>query len=176
MKTTEADKDQDTIFNLREEDLEAYARIFNDTISGISAALAGMVDTLASLQGPGSDNERRLMQFSTFARDISLQRESLEKMLMMLIKNKNNVISVCNLIKSAIGKLRDILDEFIKNAREKLKNFAKKIRDMFWTWISNIHDALVAFISASLRAVSSFFAAPVVGVYGIHSSNCSHDL
>ena len=46
------------------------------------------------------------MQFSSFARDISLQRESLEKMLMMLIKNKNNVISVCNLIKSAIGKLR----------------------------------------------------------------------
>jgi hypothetical protein len=140
---------QDATFSEPEEleDLEAYARILSETISGFSLGFSKMCDVISSLQEPGSDNERRLKVFSETAQNIGRWREKMEQAFIFLAKNKNKFMAAHNLIQTIIDQVRGIVDEFIKNVLEKIKYFAKKHQDLFWTPIRKIRDAFLTMIS-----------------------------
>ena len=146
------------------EDIEAYARIFTETVSGISTGLANMAETLASLQSRGSDAERRLLFFSTAARNINIQRGILETMVKRIIKASHHMAAVCDMIGNVIHKLREVLEEFMRSARERIKNFAKKLRDMFGHLVDRFSEGFSAFISMLRRVLSGVNSPAMVSI------------
>lgn len=140
------------------DDIEAYARIFEDTLSGIQSGLASMAEILGSLQTPGSDAQHRLNCFSEAARTVNIQRETIATTIKLFIKGKHQVATMSTMIGDAICKLRAVFEEFMKNAWERMRDWAKNVRDRFWKFLE-------AFWLKHFLPFSRWWAAPCLDCF-----------
>jgi hypothetical protein len=146
------------------DDIDAYAQIFQDTISGIKSGLASMAEIIGSLQTPGSDAQYRLIRFSEAARTVNIQRETIETTIKFFIKGTHQVAAMSNMIGDVICKLRAVFEEFMKNARERTKDWAKNMRDRVWKFLGLLSEAFSAFFLMVGGALSRLLSLPFVSV------------
>jgi len=146
------------------DDIEAYARIFEDTLSGLQSGLASMAEILSSLQTPGSDAQHRLVRFSEAARTVNVQRETIATTIKLFIKGKHQVAAMSNMIGDVICKLRAMFEEFMKNAWERMKDWTKNMRDRFWKFLGLLSEAFSAVFSMVGGTLSRLFSVPLVSI------------
>jgi hypothetical protein len=146
------------------DDIDAYAQIFENTISGIQSGLASMAEILGSLQTPGSDAQHRLIRFSEAARTVNIHRETMAATIKLFIKGKHLVAAKSDMIGDVICKLRAVFEDFMKNAWERMKDWAKNMRDRFWRFVCFLSEAFSAFFSMVGGALSRLLSLSFVPV------------
>ena len=146
------------------DDIEAYAQIFEDTLSGIQSGLVSMVEILGSLPTPVSDAQHRIIRFSQAARTVNIQRETIARTINLFIKGKHQVAAMSIMIGDVICKLRAVFEDFMKNAWERMKDWAKNMRDRFWKFFGFLSEAFSAFFSMVGGALSRLLSVPFVSV------------
>jgi phage-related protein len=146
-------------------DVQAYADMLNNTVTGLKSTLSTMTNLLATLRPHKSANwQRNLILFNEATQRIKTQRETLETVVGTIFKARKHLAAVAKAIGNVVARLGKILDDFMKLAWEKIKHFVANIKAMFWTFVQNIGDALGSFVSWVTRCMSGLFPAPLVGV------------
>ena len=147
-----------------EEEIEAYASILGEIVSGFKAPLTELTEFLASLQIPGSDEEQRLIKFRAVVERVAFKQQQFKQIIKLIIKSYNGVVAVGRAIVSVVNKLRDIVEEFVKAATEKIKILPEKLCVVFGAFFQNVRDAVWNFMSWLGRVVSSFHPSPLVTI------------